>query len=192
MVNITYGRWEKLSEESQNNYIKSGMLPDVPWADMENDDLFSSRMIIKDGERCWEIRYRDGKKTHIFPEVKQRNILGISMLCKFNPMSARYSEPPIETKLGYYGTQWLEFMENHYPKLFRHMTKNKTLYAVAQSVNERARNYKNLLDKQYEQLHPRPPEYMSVDEIRSWKFTRNFYTDHEVMVERVLIPLTSA
>jgi hypothetical protein len=106
-------------------------------------------------------------------------------------MSARYSEPPVETKLGYYGTQWLEFMEGHYPKLFRHMTKNKTLYAVAQSVNERARNYKNLLDKQYEQLHPCPPEYMGVDEIRSWKFTRNFYTDYEVMVERVLIPLTA-
>jgi len=92
---------------------------------------------------------------------------------------------PIE--VGYYGTQWLEFMENHHLKLFRRMTKDKTLHAVARSVNEYASDYKALLDRQYEQSYPRP--YDS-EELRKWRFTRDYYTDSEVMRERVLIPFT--
>jgi hypothetical protein len=49
--------------------------------------------------------------------------------------------------LGYYGMKWLDFMEEHHRKLFREMKKNKTLYAVAKSVNETAREYKALLDR---------------------------------------------
>ena len=95
---------------------------------------------------------------------------------------------PIE--VGYYGTQWLEFMENHHLKLFRRMTKDRTLHAVAKSVNEYASDYKALLDRQYEQLHPRPYDWEDESEHRSWKFTRDFYTNGEVMRERVLIPFT--
>jgi hypothetical protein len=93
--------------------------------------------------------------------------------------------------IGYYGTKWLDFMEEHHHKLFREMKKNKTLYAVAKSVDERAWDYKNLLDRQYEQLHPRPYEFADESEHSSWKFTRNFYTDHEVMVDKVLIKRTA-
>jgi len=62
---------------------------------------------------------------HIFPEIKQKKVLGISMRCKFNPMLGIYDEPHIETKIGYYGMKWLEFMQSHYPKLFKHLTKTK-------------------------------------------------------------------
>ena len=95
-----------------------------------------------------------------------------------------------ETNVGYYGNQWLEFMESHYPKIFRELKKKQTLYEVAQSVNNYARDYKYLLDRQYEQLHPRPYEFECESEHRSWKFTRDFYTNGEVMRERVLFPYT--
>ena len=170
------------------------MLPDVPWADMENDKLLVSQMIIKDGERCWEIQYKGNAKTHIFPELKQKTVSGYSMQYKFNPMRGKYEiDHAVEQrKVGHYGNQWLEFMENHHKKLHRHLTKNKTLYEVAQSVNNYARDYKTLLNRQYESLHPRPYEWEDESEHRSWKFTRNFYTDGTVMRERVLLPYKTA
>jgi hypothetical protein len=97
------------------------------------------------------------------------------------------SEPSYEN-VGYYGIKWLEFMENHHPKLFNRLKKNQTLYTVARSVNKDAKDYKNLLDRQYEQLHPRPYEWEDMSEHRSWEFTRDFYTEHTVMVETVLLP----
>ncbi|MDR2532280.1 MAG: TnpV protein [Oscillospiraceae bacterium] len=95
-----------------------------------------------------------------------------------------------DTNLGYYGMKWLEFMENHHLKIYKRLERNKTLYAVAKSINKYARDYKNLLDRQYEQLHPRPYEWEDESEHRSWKFTRDFYTDSAVMRERVLHPYT--
>jgi len=194
MVNITYWRWEKLSEECQNEYIEAGMLPDVPWADMENENLLVSQMVIKNGERCWEIQYKGSAKTHIFPEIKQKEISGYSMQYKFNPMRGKYDidHATEQRKVGYYGMKWLDFMEENYPKLYRQLEKKQTLYAVAQSVNEYASDYKTLLDRQYESLHPRPYEWEYESEHRSWTFTRNFYTDGEVMRERILVPHRTA
>jgi len=190
MVKMTYWQWEKLSEECQNEYIEVGMLPDVPLADLEND-LILSQMIIKDGERCWEIQYEGETETKIVPEYKQENELGVSVRCKFVPMCGHYLSNLADV-IGYYGTKWLEFMEENHPKIFRELKKKQTLYAVAQSVNKYASDYKTLLDRQYEQSHPRPYEWEDESEHRSWKFTRDFYTDHEVMVERVLIPHKTA
>jgi hypothetical protein len=193
MVKMIYGQWEQLSEESQNKRIALGMLPDVPWADMENENLLVSQMIIVDGERCWEIRYKDETEMHIFPEIKQATMAGFSMQYKFNPLRGEYEidHTVEEMKAGYYGMKWLEFMENHYPKIYRQLEKKQTLYAVAQSVNESAREYKRLLDRQYEQAHLRPYEFADESEHSSWRFTRNFYTDHEVMVDCVLIKRTT-
>ena len=92
-----------------------------------------------------------------------------------------------ESPVGYYGMKWLDFMEEHHPKQFQKMEKNKTLHAVARSVNQNACEYKKLLNRQYEEIHPRPYEWEDESEHRSWTFTRNFYTDHDVMVEQVLI-----
>ena len=189
MVNITYHQWEKLSEESQNNNIALGRLPDVPLADLENG-LNLSRMIIKDGERYWEIQYEGETETKIVPEIKHENELGVSVRYKFVPMCGHYLSN-LTNVIGYYGSKWLDFMEEHHTKLFRQLEKKQTLYAVAQSVDKYAWDYKNLLDRQYEQLHPRPYDFEGEDELRSWKFARNFYTDHEVMVERVLVPHTT-
>ena len=190
MVNITYHQWEKLSEETQNNYIEAGMLPDVPLADLENG-LTLSRMIIKNGERYWEIQYEGETKTKIVPEYKHKTELGVSVRHKFVPMCGHYLSN-LTNVIGYYGSKWLDFMEENHPKLFRELKKKRTLNAVAQSVDKYAWDYKNLLDRQYEQLHPRPYDFEGEDELRSWTFTRNFYTDGAVMRERVLIPYRTA
>jgi len=99
--------------------------------------------------------------------------------------------PEEEIKVGIYGTRWLEFMQNNHPKIVKQLRKSQTLQEVARSVDKYAQDYKTLLDRQYERLHPRPWEY-DYEEVRKWEFTRNFYTDGTVMRERVLIPYKTA
>ena len=91
-----------------------------------------------------------------------------------------------EINVGYYGTQWLLFMENNHKKIYRQLKREGTLEAVAKSVDDYACDYKKLLDKQYEEMHERPSDIEGEGAFRSWKFTRDFYTDSEVMRERVL------
>jgi uncharacterized iron-regulated protein len=93
-------------------------------------------------------------------------------------------------EVGGYGMKWANWMEDNHKKLVREMKKNKTFAAVAKSTNEYARSYRELLNRQYEQLHPRPYEFEGEEALQAWKFTRDFYTDSEVMRERVLHPYT--
>ena len=97
--------------------------------------------------------------------------------------------PTEEMDIGTYGIKWLEFMRGHHPKLVRELQQKGTLYKVAQSVDDYAWDYRELLDKQYAELHPRPHTF---EEIVKWEYTRKFYTDSAVMRERVLIPHTMA
>jgi hypothetical protein len=94
-----------------------------------------------------------------------------------------------ETIIGSYGQKWMHFMETNHPKLVREMQRKGTYLKVAQSVDDTAWDYRELLDNQYQQLHPRPKTF---EEIVSWETTRAFYTDGEVMREKVLIPFTAA
>ena len=91
-----------------------------------------------------------------------------------------------EMEIGTYGRKWLYFMREHYPKLVLEMQLKSTLYKVAQSVDDIAWDYRDLLDRQYMELHPRPE--VSFEEIVAWERTRAFYTDSAVMREKVLIP----
>jgi hypothetical protein len=86
-----------------------------------------------------------------------------------------------------YGEKWIKFMREHYPELLKEMIENNTLLAVTKSVDDYAWEYRELLDNQYADLHPRPKEYW---EVVAWERTRAFYTDSAVMRERVLIPYT--
>jgi hypothetical protein len=82
--------------------------------------------------------------------------------------------------VGSYGMAWANWMEENHKKLVQKMKKSGTFLEVAKSVNARGWEYKKLLDRQYEAMTPRPFED-DVDEFRKWEFTRNFYTDSEVM-----------
>ena len=94
-----------------------------------------------------------------------------------------------EMEIGAYGRKWLDFMRTNHADLVLEMQSNGTLYKVANSVDESAWKYRELLlDKQYAELHPRPKGF---ENIVAWERTRIFYTDSAVMRERILIPYTS-
>jgi hypothetical protein len=84
-----------------------------------------------------------------------------------------------ESEVGDYGTMWLEFMAKHHPIIYRQLKKEQTLYAIAQSVDNIAWDYRELLDHQYMELHPRPE--VSFEKIAAWERTRAFYTDGAVI-----------
>ena len=61
-----------------------------------------------------------------------------------------------EQAIGSYGQKWLEFMRENHSDLVQEMKSKGTLYEVAQSVDDYAWEYRELLDKQYEKTFPRP------------------------------------
>ena len=186
MVKMTYHQWEKLAEESKNRNIALGVLPDVPLADLENG-LVMARMIIQNGERYWEIKSEGETETKIFPELLKMDLWGVSVTCKFNPYIGKYNTPEITELAGYYGSQWITWMEEHHKDKVREMKSEGTFLAVARSVDRDAWNYRKLLDRQYEELHPRP---CADDDIEAWKFTRDYYTDSTTMRDNVLMAVT--
>ena len=91
------------------------------------------------------------------------------------------------SEIGYYGNAWMSFMEENHPKLVQEMQKRGTYEDVARSVNRSACEYFKLLAAQYAQQNPPPDDPESY---RSWKYTRDYYIDGEVMRERVLVAVT--
>jgi hypothetical protein len=98
------------------------------------------------------------------------------------------TEPSVDDEpIGTYGTLWQEWMQNHHKKLVREMRRKGTFEAVARSVDDDAWRYRELLDRQYEEMHTRP---LTFEEIVSWERTREYYTDSAVMRDNVLHPYT--
>jgi hypothetical protein len=103
-------------------------------------------------------------------------------------INAVVTEPSAEeVYVGNYGSEWLEFMHSNHPNLVEQMTANNTLMLVAQSVDDRAWEYRFLLEVQYKKAHPYPNTY---EANVKWHTTRNFYVDSEVMRDKVLLPVT--
>ena len=111
MKNIPYYQWKKMSTAIQNANIELDRLPEVPLADLEND-LIMSRMIVKDGERFWEIQRKGKNKAYIFPEYKEKTVSGITMRSRFNPVRGDYKMKisPKEALL----VESIDFGESHW------------------------------------------------------------------------------
>ena len=92
--------------------------------------------------------------------------------------------------IGKYASLWEDWMEEHYPDLVDEMWENGTFRDVMRSVEDMANEYKDLLDRQYDETHPRPT-CGSFEKIVSWEYTREFYTDSATMRDRVLYPRTT-
>ena len=90
-------------------------------------------------------------------------------------------------QVGNYGMKWLEWMEENHPRLVKEMERKQNLFEVAQSVDDAAWDYRELLDTQYMKHNPRPKTF---EEIVKWETMRCYYTDGQVMREKVLIPYT--
>jgi hypothetical protein len=98
------------------------------------------------------------------------------------------AEPSIEEKpIGAYGMKWIEWIRANHPHLVNRMKLKHNFLTVARSVDAAAWEYRELLDKQYAKANPRP---FGFEKIVEWEKTRTFYTDGQVMRERVLIPVT--
>ena len=82
---------------------------------------------------------------------------------------------------------WRLELKNH-PELVEVMRMKHSFLTTARSVDRSAWEYRDLLDRQYEQMYPRPNG--TFEQNLAWERTRAFYTDGTVMRERVLVPVT--
>ena len=89
--------------------------------------------------------------------------------------------------IGTYGCKWIRWMEEHHKGKVRKMKSEGVYLAVAKSVDDEAWDYRELLDRQYEEANLRPTEF---EEAVAWERTMAFYTNSAVMREVVLIPIT--
>ena len=93
-----------------------------------------------------------------------------------------------DEEVGSYGKKWLAFMEQHYKGKVEKMLTDGNYYDVARSVDESAWEYHDLLERQYQEAHPRPKGF---ENIVAWERTRGFYVDGEVMRSKVLVAMTT-
>lgn len=95
----------------------------------------------------------------------------------------------MHNEIGYYGNEWMMFMEAHHPELVQQMQRDGTYEDVARLVNRSACDYYSLLFKQYAQQNPPPDES---EAYQSWKYTCDYYINSIVMREQVLVAVTRA
>ena len=93
----------------------------------------------------------------------------------------------IDFDIGTYGCQWMNWMEEHHKSKVREMKLAGNYQDVAKSIDNRAWDYYELLEKQYMEAHPYPNSY---EENVAYHTTKNFYVDSTVMREVVLMAVT--
>ena len=193
---MKYEDFQNLTVEEMEQ-IADTELPEVP-QEMLHNFLTQSRAMRKDGVLGWEITQEltNGSETAWYPTVRTKEVSGVTVRYLFNPLSALYepqmeqSEPSLEEEpIGSYGMAWMRFMESQHPELVDIMMFHHNYLTVARSVDRRAWEYRELLDRQYEQVYPRPTE--GFEKIYAWEKMREFETDGTVMREIVLVPVTT-
>ncbi|MGN0676351.1 MAG: TnpV protein [Ruminococcus sp.] len=193
---MNYEKWITLTAEEQQR-VPDEELPSIPPELLENS-LTEAKAMRVDGKLGWETTQKvpNGKNTRWFPEYRMKMVSGQEFWYKFNPICGLYTlnltglEPTLEKQpIGIYGMKWMDFMEENYPHLVEEMKLYHRYLTVARSVDKSAQDYRDLLDKQYEQMNPRPTNF---EEVLKWEQARMFYSDSTVMREIVLIPVTEA
>ena len=192
MKRMTYQEWGKLTPEQQDN-TPDTELPEIRKEELCNG-LTESLMVRMDGERFWQILSRRITTPKLFPEYKQRDVAGVPMWYKCNPMLGTYEmnltggEPSlIEEPIGEYGTRWMKWMKENYNHLVTVMQHHHNFLTVARSVDKSAWEHWSMLMEQYTNENPIPKDYM---ESVAYHGTLLHYLDSTVMREKVLIPVT--
>ena len=191
---MTYEQWMNLTE-SEKLALAESEYPEIPKEQLRN---FLTKAVVKkvDGVMGWEVtqEHRNKKTTAWFPEYKQSIVNGIPMWYIFNPIEGTYrlnieTEPTMEEEpIGSYGQAWMYFMEDNYPEWVEVLRFQHRYLTMAREIDRSAWAYRMMLDKQYEQMNPRPNT--GFEDNLTWERTRQFYTDSMVMRERILIPPT--
>jgi hypothetical protein len=194
---MTYEQWKALTTDEQNS-VPDENLPEIS-PELLSNKLTSAVCKRVHGVIGWELTqtYSETERTtQWFPAYKLEKVQSQEIWYKLDPLFGTYSmnltdeEPSLEEEpIGPYGMAWMHFMEENHEDLIEVMQFHGNYLTVARSVDRSAKAYKELLDRQYAEMNPRPTE--SYEEIQKWEFTRNFYTDGTVMRERVLVPRTN-
>ncbi|MBR4021778.1 MAG: TnpV protein [Ruminococcus sp.] len=192
---MTYEVWNTLTQEQQQQ-VPTEELPMIPTEQLENG-LTLSRVIRKDGELLWEMTQdlNGDISTAHFPEYKMKDLMGLPYLYKLNPFIGTYEiqtekqEASMdEEPIGISGLQWIKFMEKNHPILVEEMRFQRKFLTVARSVDKRADEYWEILDKEYDRTNPRPTG--DYEKILAWEQAKHFYIDSTVTREVILVPVT--
>lgn len=192
---MTYEVWNTLTQEQQQQ-VSTEELPMIPTEQLENG-LTLSRVIRKDGELLWEMTQdlNGDISTAHFPEYKMKDLMGLPYLYKLNPFIGTYEIQTEETEasmdeepIGIMGMHWIDFMEKNHPILVEEMRFQRKFLTVARSVDKRADEYWEILDKEYDRTNPRPTG--DYEKILAWEQAKHFYIDSTVTREVILVPVT--
>ena len=195
---MKYEDWKLLDEEQQEN-VPDNELPEIPPELLENK-LTKAVCKRKDSVLGWETTQEvtNGSNTRWFPayKMKKNPFTEAEFWYKFNPIDGLYylnlseTEPSMEEEpVGSYGMKWIDFMEREYPELVTEMELYNRFLTVARSVDKSAWMYREILERDYERMNPRP-QTNSFEELLRYNTAMDFYVDSTVMREKVLIPVT--
>ena len=195
---MTYEKWLLLTDREKKK-VPDEELPEIPLKMLKNG-IVKAVAMRKDGKFGWETTQKvtNGKNTKWFPEYRMKLVEGEEFWYKFDPTSGLYTlnltglEPSVEEEpIGKYGMCWMNFMKENYFHLVEEMQFYNRYLTVARSVDRRAREYKEILERDFEKMNPRP-DGNSFEENLAWNQAMDFYVDGAVMREVVLVPVTEA
>lgn len=188
---MTYEKWMTLSEEEQTQTPEEE-LPEIPKEYLSNG-LTKSVAEYKDGQLGW--RVTQGTFEEWFPVYRMRLIQGREFWYKLDPTSGLYSlnltgvEPSMEEEpIGRYGMAWIDFMKRDHEDIMLDLQLSHKFLTVARSVDRRAWEYREILERDYEKMYPRTQT--GFEENLKYNRTMEYYVDSTVMREVVLIPVT--
>ena len=183
---MKYEEFQKLTAEEMEQ-IPDAKLPEVPQELLHNFLTKSRAIRNKDGILGWEVEQdiHGAHQTYFLPLLKSRQIGSVTFWYQVNPTIGTYEmqmeqeEATIEEDpIGSYGLTWMYWMEENHPEKVEEMRFYHRYLTVARSVDKRAWEYRNRLDRQYQLENPRPHGF---ENIQAWEQTRAYYTDSATM-----------
>lgn len=132
----------------------------------EEDKMFYPETMAKNGRT-----YKLDPKTFVYLEQLE---LGLT-----DEEQALMNED-----IGMYGERWQRFMTENYPEVIPSLQGRLKWELIPRQIDKEAREYRELLRKQYSQKNPRPTTFV---EIAQWENTLGMIIDRAIMEDVVLI-----
>ncbi|MBR3420345.1 MAG: TnpV protein [Oscillospiraceae bacterium] len=197
---MNYEEWKKLNTEQQSR-VSDNDLPEIP-SQMLRNGLIHSKAVRQNGVMGWQVtqQTKAGTTPVWLPEIKtqqfQANGETINLYHKLDPTTAVYipqiseTETPLsEEPVGKFGTLWMQWMEENYPEKVEWMMLNNRYLTVARSVEQRTREYMELLDRQYQQTNPRPVGNFNA--ALAWEQEKQFLVENQAIRDEVYRAVTT-
>ena len=197
---MTYEEWLKLNSEQQSK-VSESELPEIP-SQMLRNGLIHSKAVRQNGEMGWQVTQKVNGSVipKWLPEIRtqpvQVNGKTINLYHKLDPTTAVYipqisgTEKSLnEEPVGKFGTLWMQWMEENYPEKVEWMMLNNRYLTVARSVEQRTREYMELLDRQYQQTNPRPVGNFNAT--LAWEQEKQYLVENQAIRDEVYRAVTT-